>query len=390
MNGTGRTYIVAGLNPNTTYYFAVKSKYENSAYSPISNVVSIATTAGTSVNNESNVNVSIPQNEVISGNTQSSSTETVPTQTIIANDNYGGNYSAGSLTIDTPVLITARPENGQVVIDWHNPGDPDFVRTILVRKLGSYPTSPTDGTTLYEGRGETYTDTSAQNGTTYYYALYSYNHGKTFSNPVEVSLAPSAVYSGGSGGGGSVSTGGSSGGQVSFNLSGATSSAAPMDHFTQVFQKGSKDIEVEHLQEILATDQEVNPKDIITGYFGPLTESTLKLFQAKHRLAQTGIVDAATQTELNTIAHSQTILDIPSDYAVIETDLKQGDQNEDVSDLQKFLVYEGSYPEANVSGYFGSLTKSAVMRFQDKHNISPVSGYVGPKTRHKMQQVVGL
>jgi peptidoglycan hydrolase-like protein with peptidoglycan-binding domain len=54
------------------------------------------------------------------------------------------------------------------------------------------------------------------------------------------------------------------------------------------------------------------------------------------------------------------------------------------------LITEGSYEEASVSGYFGNYTHKAVKTFQAKYNISPVSGFVGFKTRHKMQQLAGM
>ena len=87
---------------------------------------------------------------------------------------------------------------------------------------------------------------------------------------------------------------------------------------------------------------------------------------------------------------SETKLNIPTDVVVFETDLKKGDQGESVKDLQQYLIYEGSYIEAIVSGYFGNYTHNAVKVFQTKYSIDPISGIVGPKTRHKMQQLVGL
>ena len=63
-----------------------------------------------------------------------------------------------------------------------------------------------------------------------------------------------------------------------------------------------------------------------------------------------------------------------------------GSRGEEVTALQKFLAQDKSiYPEATVSGYFGSLTELAVKRFQVKRGISSQGssgyGYVGPKTR---------
>lgn len=70
--------------------------------------------------------------------------------------------------------------------------------------------------------------------------------------------------------------------------------------------------------------------------------------------------------------------------------MKFGDRGEAIKDLQEFLVYEGSYAEALISGYFGSLTRNAVLKFQREYNVTPVSEYVGYKTRHRMQQLTGF
>jgi len=74
--------------------------------------------------------------------------------------------------------------------------------------------------------------------------------------------------------------------------------------------------------------------------------------------------------------------------AAIDVQLDVGAQGEDVRELQAFLAKDVSiYPEGLVTGYYGSLTQSAVERFQCQEDIvcggSPaMSGYgrVGPQT----------
>ncbi|MBI3584077.1 MAG: SPOR domain-containing protein [Nitrospinae bacterium] len=78
---------------------------------------------------------------------------------------------------------------------------------------------------------------------------------------------------------------------------------------------------------------------------------------------------------------------------VFTRNLKMGDRWEDVKNLQALLKLDSSiYPEGLITGYFGSRTKSAVIRFQKKYAseiLSPLglksgTGYVGPFTRTKL------
>lgn len=60
--------------------------------------------------------------------------------------------------------------------------------------------------------------------------------------------------------------------------------------------------------------------------------------------------------------------------------LQLGMSGTDVSTLQTFLAQDKTiYPQGLVTGYFGSLTKSAVSNFQSRNGISTV-GRVGPVT----------
>ena len=57
---------------------------------------------------------------------------------------------------------------------------------IIVRKVGSNPTSPTDGTQVYDGDGiaATCTDNGLTNGTTYHYAAYAHDGQGNYSEPL--------------------------------------------------------------------------------------------------------------------------------------------------------------------------------------------------------------
>lgn len=75
------------------------------------------------------------------------------------------------------------------------------------------------------------------------------------------------------------------------------------------------------------------------------------------------------------------IILIPSSAsAALYRQLQVGMSGNDVRELQTFLASDASvYPQGLVTGYFGSLTKAAVARFQTKYGISAV-GRVGPVT----------
>ncbi|MFA5230048.1 MAG: peptidoglycan-binding domain-containing protein [Candidatus Paceibacterota bacterium] len=74
-------------------------------------------------------------------------------------------------------------------------------------------------------------------------------------------------------------------------------------------------------------------------------------------------------------------------------EMQFGDRNNDVKELQKVLAqFSDIYPEKLVTGYFGSLTKQAVIRFQNKFKseiLTPTglkqgTGYVGQYTLNKL------
>ena len=71
---------------------------------------------------------------------------------------------------------------------------------------------------------------------------------------------------------------------------------------------------------------------------------------------------------------------------VFTRDLFRGKQGSDVTELQMYLSQNGFYPEALITGYFGTLTQKAVMRYQKLNDIFPVAGYVGPLTREVLGQ----
>jgi hypothetical protein len=85
---------------------------------------------------------------------------------------------------------------------------------------------------------------------------------------------------------------------------------------------------------------------------------------------------------------------IPQDFR-FKTPLYYGQTSQEVRYLQVFLKSQGAdiYPEGLVTGYFGPLTKQAVTKFQLKYNLIDsenhiAAGYVGPRTRERMNQLL--
>lgn len=73
-----------------------------------------------------------------------------------------------------------------------------------------------------------------------------------------------------------------------------------------------------------------------------------------------------------------------------------GMRGDEITAFQNFLKSQGAdiYPEGKITGYFGSLTRAAVQRFQIKYGIAASGdagfGVVGPKTRVKINFLLGL
>lgn len=119
------------------------------------------------------------------------------------------------IPLDAPAGFTAKAGNAQVTLTWTDPKDkyatpegetaqdPDQLvsvwdHTVLVRKTGSQPAGPNDGTVVvsssvrdqYASAG--YVDTGLQNNTTYYYGVFAYNADGVASEGAFASATPMA------------------------------------------------------------------------------------------------------------------------------------------------------------------------------------------------------
>lgn len=81
------------------------------------------------------------------------------------------------------------------------------------------------------------------------------------------------------------------------------------------------------------------------------------------------------------------LLPIVASADVFNRQMELGMRGTDISTLQTYLAQDSAlYPQGLVTGYFGFLTKSAVLNFQSRNGISAV-GRVGPATLPVLNQM---
>lgn len=74
-------------------------------------------------------------------------------------------------------------------------------------------------------------------------------------------------------------------------------------------------------------------------------------------------------------------------FAYFDNNLNYGSVGQSVTELQEFLQAEGVY-DGPITGNFYSLTLNGVKAFQARENISPVSGFFGPLTRARANDLL--
>jgi hypothetical protein len=110
----------------------------------------------------------------------------------------GAGYDMGAyeatITDTTPpgpvTGFTATPGDESVQLSWTNPGDADLAGVQVQRKESGYPTSPSDGVTVYKSSGTSTTDTGLANGTMYYYAAFSYDSSANYGTAATAGATP--------------------------------------------------------------------------------------------------------------------------------------------------------------------------------------------------------
>lgn len=119
----------------------------------------------------------------------------------------------------------------------------------------------------------------------------------------------------------------------------------------------------------------------ITGFFGTLTEDAVIRFQQAAGLEADGVVGAETQAALQRSTSTSQSFN-PSAPSVDDGLLRLDDQGDRVTALQNRLQ-ELNYYTGPITGFFGSLTEDAVIRFQQGNGLTP-DGIVGSDTQNAL------
>ncbi|MFA5175589.1 MAG: peptidoglycan-binding protein [Patescibacteria group bacterium] len=156
-----------------------------------------------------------------------------------------------------------------------------------------------------------------------------------------------------------------------------TESVSPLE-ISKNLNPGAKGEEVKKLQDKLKEMNYLSQEIKSTGYFGSETKEAVKQFQKSVGIYPNGIVGPRTRKALSDIEFITN-----KDFQFIK-DIKQGDKNEDVKQLQTRLKDTNFFPyNVNSTGYFGSITKQAVIIFQKFFNLMQ-TGIVDTMMRERL------
>jgi len=276
------------------------------------------------------------------------------------------------------------PGTGIVQLSWTNSGS-DFSHSKIYRSLEE---GVIGGVLVSEVLGEVYTDTTVLDGVTYFYTVRAVDAaGNETSNTDQVSITAEGTGTGKTKPPKTIPKGQGIKLQILRSLT-----------------IGSTGDDVTLLQQFLV-DEGVYPEGLITGYFGNLTRGAVIRFQEKYAkdilapvdlTSGSGFFGPSTRKKFNELNKSGLITTGLPVSSSISVNLSVGDKRSEVTVLQQFLLDEGVYPEGLITGYFGNLTRQAVIRFQEKYAkdiLAPVdltsgSGFFGPSTRKKFNELI--
>lgn len=295
---------------------------------------------------------------------------------VISKDSSGNQASSNFLSFKTlarlpkpPKVNNLQAQVGSVVLSWENPDYELLKEIVIFRRTDTFPQDPTTEiayliVTITDLSAISYTDTQTSANTTYYYSIFTIDDLGVYSDPAQISLTTLP---------GTIPTPAT----PITPTTPATPPATPPGGGTT------------------PTPTTPTTPTVPTPPEKPLSQMSIEELQAKI----TEILAAIQQLQ-NQIAKIKGggIAEIPATYK-FTTNLKYGQKSIDVTYLQIFLKVQGTeiYPKGLVTGYFGLLTKEAVIRFQEKYaaeilspwRLTKGTGIVGKTTIEKINQILG-
>ena len=126
----------------------------------------------------------------------------------------------------------------------------------------------------------------------------------------------------------------------------------------------------------------------ITGYFGSITRTAVVAFQKARGLKPyPGTVGPLTRSALSAISSTAESTPATTESPVFVHTLGYGSAGEEVKQLQAKLRELGFFTYPTDTGYFGLVTKAAVVALQKDRGLVPYPGVVGPATRALLNSI---
>ena len=88
--------------------------------------------------------------------------------------------------------LTAVAGDAQVALYWVNPADTDLAGVRIQRKEAGYPATTTEGDTVFDAAGTSFTDTGLTNGKHYFYSVYAYDAAGNFASGAQAVGVPTS------------------------------------------------------------------------------------------------------------------------------------------------------------------------------------------------------
>jgi hypothetical protein len=90
----------------------------------------------------------------------------------------------------TVTNLSATAGDSRITFEWQNPNLIDYDKTIIVRNDNTYPQSPDDGITIFEGTQTLWQDIGLTNEQTYYYSVLVFDEAGMVSQAAQISATP--------------------------------------------------------------------------------------------------------------------------------------------------------------------------------------------------------